>query len=144
MLHNPILAPPVIFGEILPQAVCSRYALAIGSRTVPIVRFIMILFYPISFPLAFCLDKALGDELATTYSGAEMLKLLQIHVQEGELDRDTADAMTGALKYKDMTVSEVMTPLQNTFMLSVDEKLSFETIATIFKTGYSRIPIYEV
>lgn len=134
----------VIFGEILPQALCSRYALAIGSRTVPIVRVIMILFYPVAFPLAFGLDKALGDELATTYSNAEMLQLLQIHVQEGELDKDTADAMTGALKYKDMTVSEVMTPLQNTFMLSVDEKLSFETIATIFKTGYSRIPVYEV
>lgn len=134
----------VIFGEILPQALCSRYALAIGSRTVPIVRAIVCLVYPIAKPLALCLDYALGDELATTYSGAEMLKLLQIHVQEGELDKDTADAMTGALKYKDMTVSQVMTPLENTFMLSVDEKLSFETIATIFKTGYSRIPIYEV
>lgn len=134
----------VIFGEIVPQALCSRYALAIGSRTVPIVQGIVILCYPVAAPLAFCLDKALGEELATTYSGAEMLKLLQIHVQEGELDKDTADAMTGALKYKDMVVSEVMTPLQNTFMLSVDEKLSFETIATIFKTGYSRIPVYEV
>ena len=122
----------------------TRYALAIGSRTVPIVRVIVIICYPIAAPLAFILDKVLGDELATTYSGAEMLKLLQIHVQEGELDKDTADAMTGALKYKDMAVSEVMTPLQNTFMLSVDEKLSFDTIATIFKTGYSRIPIYEV
>jgi metal transporter CNNM len=29
-------------------------------------------------------------------------------------------------------------------MLSVDEKLDFETIAAIFKTGYSRIPVYEV
>jgi metal transporter CNNM len=90
------------------------------------------------------LDKALGKELATTYSSAEMLKLLQIHVQEEVLDKDTAVAMTGALKYKDMTVSEVMTTLQHTFMLSVDEKLNFETIATIFKTGYSRIPVYEV
>lgn len=128
----------------LQITIASRYALAIGSRTVPIVRVIVVLFYPIAAPLAFILDKVLGDELATTYSGAEMLKLLQIHVQEGELDKDTADAMTGALKYKDMAVSEVMTPLQNTFMLSVDEKLSFDTIATIFKTGYSRIPIYEV
>jgi Cyclin M transmembrane N-terminal domain len=134
----------VIFGEILPQAICSRHALAIGSRTVPIVRVIVCLVYVVAKPLALCLDYALGDELATTYSGAEMLKLLQIHVQEGELDKDTADAMTGALRYKDMTVSQVMTPLENTFMLSVDEKLSFEIIATIFKTGYSRIPIYEV
>ena len=88
--------------------------------------------------------RALGRELATTYSNAEMLAMFKIHVQEDVLDKDTAVAMTGAIKYKDMTVSEVMTPLKNTFMLSVDEKLNFETIATIFKTGYSRIPIFEV
>lgn len=57
----------VIFGEILPQALCSRYALAIGSKTVPLVKVIMVLVWPIAFPLAFALDKALGDELATTY-----------------------------------------------------------------------------
>ena len=28
----------VVFGEILPQAACSRHALAIGAYTVPLVR----------------------------------------------------------------------------------------------------------
>ena len=37
-----------------------------------------------------------------------------------------------------------MTPLENTFMLSADEQLNFETIARIFKTGYSRIPVYSI
>ena len=37
-----------------------------------------------------------------------------------------------------------MTPIDRTFMLSVDDKLSFETIAKIFKTGFSRIPVYEI
>lgn len=134
----------VIFGEIVPQALCSRYALQIGSRTVPIVRVITFLLFPIAFPLAFILDKALGQELATTYSSAEMLKMLQIHVQEEVIDPDTAVAMTGALTFKNMTVAEVMTPLKNAFLLDVDEKLNFETIAKIFKTGYSRIPVYEV
>lgn len=91
-----------------------------------------------------CLDMALGRELTTTYSSAEMLKLLQIHVQENVIDQETAGAMTGALTYKNTTVKEVMTPLERTFMLSVDDKLSFETIAKVFKTGYSRIPVYEV
>jgi hypothetical protein len=134
----------VIFGEIIPQASCSRYALEIGSRTIPLVRVIILLFYPVAFPLAWILDRALGQELATTYSNAEMLKLLQIHVQEEMLDKDTANAMTGALKYRDMAVQDVMTPLANAFMLSVEEKLNFETIAAIFKTGYSRIPVYEI
>ncbi|EEC46766.1 predicted protein, partial [Phaeodactylum tricornutum CCAP 1055/1] len=134
----------VIFGEIIPQAACSRYALLIGSKTVPLVRVILVLFYPIAAPLAYMLDKLLGAELATIYSSAELMKLLQIHVENEAMDQDTAVAMRGALKYKDTTVKEVMTPLSNTFMLSVDEKLSFETIAKIFKTGYSRIPVYEI
>jgi len=134
----------VIFGEIVPQASCQRYSLEVGSTMVPVVRVIMYLLLPVSYPLAKGLDYALGEELATTYSSSEMIKLLQIHVQEEMIDPDTATAMQGALKFKDMTVKEVMTPLPNTFMLSVDEKLNFETIAKIFKTGYSRIPVYHV
>ena len=134
----------LIFGEIIPQAVCNRYGLKIGSATIPIVRVIMIIFLPISYPLAWILNCILGEELATTYSNAEMLKLLQIQVQEKRIDPDTAIAMTGALKYKNIMVKDVMTPLRNTFMLSVDEKLNFETIARIFQSGYSRIPVYEV
>lgn len=87
---------------------------------------------------------ALGQELASTFSNAEMLKLLQIHVAENVLDKETAGAMTGALTYKNMSVEDVMTPLERTFMLNVDDKLSFENISRVFKTGYSRIPIYEI
>lgn len=134
----------LILGEITPQAVCSRYALAIGSRAIPLVRVIVILLLPISFPLAWILDQALGAELATTYSNQEMLKLLQIHVAENAMDPETANTMTGALQYKQMAVRDVMTPLSNTYMLKSDERLNFETIAKIFKTGYSRIPVYEI
>lgn len=134
----------VIFGEIIPQAACSRYALQVGSWTVPLVRIILVVFYPVAGPMSFCLNVALGEELATTYSSGEMRKLLEIHVKEGRFDHETAGAMAGALKYKDTKVKEVMTPLVHTYMLNVDEKLNFETIAVIFKTGYSRIPVYEI
>jgi len=134
----------VIFGEISPQAICARHALTIGSKTVPIVRVILFIMYPVAKPLAYCLDRALGAELATIYSNAEMMKLFQIHVQHNAIDAETAGAMTGALTYKNIMVKEVMTPIDQTFMLHVDEKLSFETIAKIFKTGFSRIPIYEI
>jgi metal transporter CNNM len=90
----------VTFGEIIPQAICSRYGLEIGGRLAPLVKVIMFLFCPITWPMAWCLDKTLGDELATTYSAAEMKKLLQIHVAEGRFDQETAEAMKGALAYK--------------------------------------------
>ncbi|KAG7347168.1 membrane protein [Nitzschia inconspicua] len=134
----------VVFGEILPQALCSRYPLQIGSTTLPIVKVIRVLLYPFAYPLAKCLDWILGRELASTYSNAEMMHLLKIHVQENIIDQEAANAMTGALTYKNVPVKDAMTPIDRTFMLGVDEKLSFETIGIIFKTGYSRIPIYEI
>lgn len=133
----------VIFGEIIPQAVFSRYALKVGEKVVPIVKVVTCLLYIISKPLAFCLDTLLGRELGTTYSKAELKKLLEIHVQEGRFNKETGDVMTGALKYQDVTVKEVMTSLENTFVINVDEKLNFDTITNIFKTGFSRIPVWE-
>lgn len=53
----------VIFGEIIPQAACSRYALMVGYYTRHVVRFFIAIFYPFAFPLGWCLDKALGDDL---------------------------------------------------------------------------------
>eukprot|EP00536_Pseudo-nitzschia_multiseries_P005578 jgi/Psemu1/254626/estExt_Genewise1Plus.C_1070002 len=134
----------LIFGEIIPQALCSRYALRIGSIAVPAVKLIRAVLFILAYPLAKCLDWALGRELATTYSNAEMIELLNVHVKENIIDREEAQAMQGALTYKNMHVKDVMTAMEQTFMLEVDQKLSFETIGKIFKTGYSRIPVYEI
>jgi metal transporter CNNM len=124
--------------------VCNRHGLVVGYHSIPLVRIIVVIMYPIAKPLAFVLDRLLGQELATVYTGAEMMKLIQIHVDEEMLDKETANAMGGALRYKDVPVSRAMTPLSNTFMLNIDEKLNFETISKIFKTGFSRIPVYEI
>ena len=86
----------------------------------------------------------LGRELATTYSNAEMIELLKVHVKENLIDQEEANAMTGALTYKNVQVKDAMTAMEQTFMLGVDDKLSFDTIGKIFKTGYSRIPIFEI
>jgi metal transporter CNNM len=133
----------VVFGEIIPQAVCSRFALEIGSRAVPIVKLLIALFFPIAYPLAWMLNKALGHELGTIYSKAEFVKLLEIHAERGGFNKEMTSAMTGALKYQDLKVEEVMTPWDKVFTLAIDENLSYETIVAVFKTGYSRIPIYE-
>ena len=134
----------VVFGEIIPQAVCSRFALQIGKKTVPLVKVIMLLLYPLCKPMSMILNKVLGHEIGTTYNASEMAKLIEMHVARGHLESTTGAAMTGALRYRTIPVSEVMTPLVNTFMLSADERLGFDTVAKIFKTGYSRIPVYEV
>lgn len=51
--------------------------------------------------------------------------------------------ITGALSLKKKTAGQVMTRLEDVFMLSVKTILDFETVSTIQKKGYSRIPIFE-
>ena len=111
----------VIFGEITPQAVCSRHALFIGSRTVWLVKIFMALLYIAAKPISLALDWALGAEVGTIHSRSQLMQLLKIHVQHDALDEDAAHVMAGALDYKDKVVTSVMTPIGNVKMLCVDD-----------------------
>jgi hypothetical protein len=53
----------VIFGEIIPQAACSRYALTVGYYTRHVVRVFIAIFYVFAYPLGKVLDWALGEDL---------------------------------------------------------------------------------
>ena len=52
-------SPP---GEVIPQAVCSRYGLMIGAYSAWFVRLLMTLVLPISWPIAKLLDFLLGAD----------------------------------------------------------------------------------
>jgi metal transporter CNNM len=65
----------MVFGEILPQAVCSRYALVIGAYTMWILYFFCFVTFPISFPLSAILDKMLGEDVGNVYNKNKMKKM---------------------------------------------------------------------
>lgn len=136
----------VVFGEILPQAACSRYALQVGARTVPIVRFLMMLFFVITKPMSIILDWMLGREVGTIHSRTELMEMLKLQIslgavsaEEGKIAQQVAE---GALSFRDKSVGDIMTPLEDAYFLSSDTKLGYDSIREIFETGYSRIPIY--
>src|SRR5689334_20305824 len=51
--------------------------------------------------------------------------------------------MTGALQFGTKSVREIMTPLSAFFSLDVSAHLDFETMQSIFESGYSRIPVID-
>ena len=51
--------------------------------------------------------------------------------------------ITGALSLKQKKVEDVMTRLEDVFMLNITSILDFETVSMIQSKGYSRIPVYE-
>lgn len=136
----------VVFGEILPQAACSRYALSVGALTVPLVKCLMCLFYILTKPLCIVLDCLLGREVGTIYNAEELIEMVKLQIQLGSDDAafgHMAQQVTaGALSMRDKSVSEIMIPLEDAYMLQADITLGYETIREIFETGFSRIPVY--
>ncbi|KAL9430891.1 hypothetical protein AB3S75_026146 [Citrus x aurantiifolia] len=133
------------FGEIIPQAICSRYGLAVGANFVWLVRILMIICYPIAYPIGKILDAVLGHHDAL-FRRAQLKALVSIHSQEagkgGELTHDETTIISGALDLTEKTAEEAMTPIESTFSLDVNSKLDWEAIGKILARGHSRVPIY--
>ena len=134
----------VVFGEIIPQAVFSRFALTLGASTVWMVKLFIFLLYPIAYPLSWALDKALGEELGTIWSKKELEEIIRYHedADNSEIDEDEERILLGALAYSDMTAEMIVTPKSVVFMLPQGSVLNADLIEVIKEKGYSRIPVH--
>ena len=132
----------VVFGEIIPQATCSRYALVIGAKTVWLVKIIMVLMWPLAKPISVILDCALGAEVGVVHSRIQLVSLLHAHVRSNVLRPEEERVINGVLSFREKTVETVMTPIERVFMLHMEDKLDMRTISRIFNSGHSRVPVY--
>ncbi len=136
----------VIFGEIIPQSVCSRYSLLVGYHTRWITKGLLLLLSPISWPLSWILDKVMGEEIPSTYTNTELKKLVEIYEKDKnvELQSKVANIMTGALNLDGKCVGDLglMVPWDDVYKISMNTLLNFEILSDFFGKGYSRIPIY--
>ncbi|CAL0325841.1 unnamed protein product [Lupinus luteus] len=150
-LFNPFVAVilsvtfVLFFGEVIPQSICTRYGLAVGANFVWLVRILMIICYPVSYPVGKVLDHLLGHNEAL-FRRAQLKALVSIHSQEagkgGELTHDETTIISGALDLTEKTAEEAMTPIESTFSLDVNSKLDWEAMGKVLARGHSRVPVY--
>ncbi|CAI5455603.1 unnamed protein product [Caenorhabditis angaria] len=134
----------VVFGEILPQSLCVKYGLAIGAKTIHITKFFMLVTSPITYPLGKILDKYAGTDIDTVDRG-RIVEMLKMNMEQGQCDTDMATLRiaVGAMELRKKSAKDVMTKIDDVFMLSEDQVLNAETMLKISDSGYSRIPVYE-
>uniref|UniRef100_A0A8C5R050 Metal transporter n=1 Tax=Leptobrachium leishanense TaxID=445787 RepID=A0A8C5R050_9ANUR len=133
----------VIFGEIAPQAICSRHGLAVGANTIFLTKFFMMMTFPASYPVSKLLDCVLGQEIGTVYNREKLLEMLRVTDPYNDLVKEELNIIQGALELRTKTVEDVMTPLRDCFMMAGDATLDFNTMSEIMESGYTRIPVYE-
>jgi metal transporter CNNM len=134
----------VVFGEIVPQAVISRYAIWFGARTLWFTKFALFICWPIAWPIAKLLDKGLGSELPTTYSHKELMDIISEHEdsEHSAIDEDEERILHGALQFSHRQVREVMTPAKLVISYDENQKLTDKILEEIVEYGHSRLPIY--
>ena len=136
----------LVAGEIIPQALCTNRPLLIGSFFARFIRVLMYVTAPVSVPMAKLLDWILGDNgNHFLLKKTELHALVDLHAEGagGHLEADEVNIMKGALGFSERPVYEIMTPIQKCFMVELHRALDFTLMNEIFKSGYSRIPVYD-
>ncbi|XP_004844434.1 metal transporter CNNM3 isoform X2 [Heterocephalus glaber] len=120
-----------LVGEVLPAAVSGRWALALAPRALSLSRLAVLLTLPVALPVGQLLELARRP-------GRLRERVLELARGGGD---PYGDLSKGVLRYR--TVEDVLTPLEDCFMLDGSAVLDFGVLASIMQSGYTRIPVYE-
>ncbi|KAM5227807.1 metal transporter CNNM3 [Ctenodactylus gundi] len=120
-----------LVGEVLPVAVSGRWALALAPRAFSLSRLAVLLTLPVALPVGQLLELAARP-------GRLRERVLELARGGGD---PYGDLSKGVLRYR--TVEDVLTPLEDCFMLDASAVLDFGVMASIMQSGYTRIPVYE-
>jgi metal transporter CNNM len=136
----------VIFGEIIPQALGQRHGLRVGAGSRYFVIPLMVLFLPVTYPIAKLLDWMLGSEMRTIYNKRQLDRLLDVNASgvEAGITHDDRKLLSSALAFSEKRVDSIMTQLKDVFMLSLADKLSYDTLKAVYESGYTRVPVYHI
>ncbi|XP_062995538.1 metal transporter CNNM3 [Elgaria multicarinata webbii] len=142
-----LLAPAVLgvaglvflLAEVLPFAVSSRWGLLLAPRGLWLTQLFMLLTFPVSLPLSKVLELALHHDTSTCLLREKILDMVRNSDPYNEFVRE--EFSKGALRNK--TVEDVLTPLDECFMLNAGAVLDFNNMSMIMQSGYTRIPVYE-
>jgi len=136
----------MIFGNVLPEAVGSAYAMSLTHVLVRPIMIILTLLSPLTIlmlAISTLLARLFGsDQLINTVTEEEIMTLVNAGYTGGTIE-DEEKAMIYSILQLDQTLSrEVMVPRIDMAALEVSTPVS-EALGLFIETGFSRIPVYE-
>ncbi|MFZ5619211.1 MAG: HlyC/CorC family transporter [Pseudomonadota bacterium] len=138
----------IIFGEVAPKTVAIARPDSIAMFVAPIMRWVVLAFSPVAAILRVIIRSGLsliGSNLARNegvFSAADELRgAVDLHHEEGALEKGVRDIFRGALDLDEIRVDEVMMHRKSIDMLDIDQKPA-ALVAKALKSGHTRLPLY--
>ena len=125
-------------GEIIPQALCTGpNQMKIASFLAPFTYFLMVITYPISYPIAKFMDCVIGVQGKSRFCNSDLKRLIELHVKEivGELSTQQLGYFTGFLDIMNKRVGELILPLGKTLKLDYNSKITKVTLKRLIDSG---------
>lgn len=157
---NPTLSPLLVYalslaialflsvslGNVVPESIGSRYANALASFSLTIVRVLLAVFSPMVYVmvkisiLLSALFKSEGK--VNTVTEEEIMTVVEAGHTGGTIEDEEKEMIYSVLQLGETYVSEVMVPRIDIVAIDIDGTL--ENAGKLFiSTGFSRIPVYE-
>lgn len=139
----------LFIAEVIPQAIC------IGPNRVPIastfsklVSLVIIILYPVAYPIARLLDWTIGHQEQKQFNNEELKTLFTLQLNNigySEVLKETqVSIIHHAIDTKNKTIRELFIPIYNVFSLNTDFKLTEEGLSQILEREVSRVPVKDL
>ena len=137
----------IIFGETIPKITAKKNATRFARSFARPVRFLMILFRPVTFVVVGLVNLITGllpdaEEDDSDAAIEELHTMIDMAENEDVLDEDASELVSAAIDFADIAASEVMTARVDIVAIDIDDPWE-EILHTIDTSPFSRIPVYE-
>lgn len=136
----------LIFGEVFPKNFAINNSEKICMTFAPILKFLMVIFTPISVVLM-GINKlyekiAKKDSISEPSVTEDELKyIIESIEEEGVLEQQESELVQSALEFDEKTAEEILTPRVDMVAIDIDDSVE-EITELVLKERYSRIPVY--
>ena len=137
----------VVFGDIIPKVMASRYSQKTVLLTARPLAFLMFLLTPVNAALDAFIKKLLAifsrgmDEEEQSLTEQEVLTMLDMGYEAGVIPEEESQMIDAVFEFRKAHARDVMVPRTDITAISADA--DYEEVLGVFRTEqFSRLPVY--
>ncbi len=135
------------FGELIPKNIAKSYPDSVATILCYPLIMMYYVFYPITiifYGITRLVQKMFkADQADNNMTEDEFQAIVETVEEEGGLDEEESDIIQAAVEFGDITVGDVLTPLENVYAIDIRKTSRKELMTFLKDTEFSRIPVYE-